>query len=83
VLLGGAVGRSLGVGRALGVGVTRGVVLGVAVAVGVPVGVVLGVAVGVGVGEAPPGAQYLPPVFKWPAPLPPQMIISSPVHTAV
>ena len=41
-----------------------------------PVAVGTGVGVGVGVEFCP---QYLPPVFR----LPPQIIISVPVHTAV
>ena len=66
-------GRCHGVGLGLGCGVG---LTGVAVAVAV--GVV--VAVGVGLG-APDCAQYLPPVVE--VKLPPQMIISLPVQTAV
>jgi hypothetical protein len=62
-----------------------GVAVGVAVAVGIAVAVGLGEGVGVGVALCA-AAQYLPPVFK-PVPpkfgLPPQAIISLPVHTAV
>ena len=65
-------------GRGLGVGVGLGVFVGV----GVGVGVEVAVGVGVGVGGGP--AQYLPPVFKKLLPsVPPQTIISLPVHTAV
>ena len=65
------------------VGVTVDVAVGVGVEVGVGVGVAVTVGVGVGVGE-PDCAQYLPPVFKGlPTELPPQTIISLPVHTAV
>ena len=61
-------------GRGLGVGVGLGVFVGV--------GVEVAVGVGVGVGGGP--AQYLPPVFKKLLPsVPPQTIISLPVHTAV
>ena len=64
------VGRGAGVGRGLGVGAALGV------------GVALGVEVGVGVGAGT--AQYLPPVFRlMKLFLPPQTIISLPVHTAV
>jgi hypothetical protein len=71
------VGRGGGVGRDLGVGLTLGVGVGGAVMVGV--------AVGVGVGVGPDCAQYLPPVFKEGTQLvvPPQTIISLPVHTEV
>jgi len=58
--------------------------LGVIVAVGVVVSVGVGDAVGVGVGVVP-CPQYLPPVSKkskLPV-VPPQAIISLPVHTAV
>ena len=58
--------------------------LGVIVAVGVVVSVGVGDADGVGVGVVP-CPQYLPPVskkFKLPS-VPPQAIISLPVHTAV
>ena len=75
-------GRGLGVSAGLGVGEGLGEPLGVAVAIGVGVGVAVTVAVGVG---APAWAQYLPPVSKkskLPV-VPPQAIISLPVHTAV
>ena len=54
----------------------------VAVAVAVAIGLEVGVAVGVG---APACPQYLPPVSKKSNPpgVPPQAIISLPVHTAV
>ena len=69
-----------------GVGVGVAVAVAVAVGVGVTVGVGVGVpvAVGVGVGE-PVCAQYLPPVFTYTkfSSIPPQTIISLPVHTAV
>jgi hypothetical protein len=58
--------------------------LGVIVTVGVVVSVGVGDAVGVGVGVVT-CPQYLPPVskkFKLPS-VPPQAIISLPVHTAV
>src|SRR4029077_7616041 len=75
-------GRGAGVGRGLGVGVGLG--LGVDVTVAVDVGVAVGVAVVVGVGlGAVNCAQYLPPVFKSLKSVPPQTIISLPVHTAV
>ena len=64
----------------LGVIVTVGAAVGVAVAIAVGVGVTDGV--GVGVVTCP---QYLPPVSKkskLPV-VPPQAIISLPVHTAV
>jgi hypothetical protein len=76
------VGRGLGDGASLGVGVGLAVDVGVAVAVAVSVGV--GDADGVGVGVVP-CPQYLPPVSKkskLPV-VPPQAIISLPVHTAV
>ena len=77
-------GEELGVGEAAGVGVG---VVDVGVGVGV-VGVAVGVAVveGVGVGVDVGGcAQYLPPVFEGPVPLPspPHTIISLPVQIAV
>jgi hypothetical protein len=64
----------------LGVIVTVGAAVGVAVAIAVGVGVTDGV--GVGVVTCP---QYLPPVSKKSNPpgVPPQAIISLPVHTAV
>ena len=85
-------GAILGVGDglavAVGVGETVPVAVGVDVGVDVPVGVAVtvevGVTVGVGVGE-PDGAQYLPPVLSLigsPG-VPPQIIISLPVHAAV
>jgi len=64
----------------LGVIVTVGMAVGVAVAIAVGVGVTDGVGVGV-----VPCPQYLPPVSKkskLPV-VPPQAIISLPVHTAV
>jgi len=79
-------GRGAGVERARGVGVTLGVRLAVAVGLGVIVGVADAVAVtdGVAVGVVP-CPQYLPPVSKKSNPpgVPPQAIISLPVHTAV
>lgn len=73
-------GRDRGVGLSLGVGVALGVAVDVAVADGVAVAVAVGVGEGVGAGTA----QYLPPVFKlMKLFLPPQTIISLPVHTAV
>jgi hypothetical protein len=80
----GGVGRGCGVGR--GLGVTLGVALGVGVAVGVTVGLTVGDTVGLGVGVGPFCAQYLPPVFVSPKvkeTVPPQTIISPPLHTAV
>jgi hypothetical protein len=74
------------VGRGLGAAVDLGVDVAVAVAVVVGVGVGLGVCVGLGVGVGPGWAQYLPPVLKTvlpPLSVPPQTIISVPVHTAV
>src|SRR5262249_25101481 len=72
--------RGAGEGRGLGVGVDLGG--GGTVVVGVGVGV--GVVVGVGVGVALDCAQYLPPVFqRLISSVPPQTIISLPVHTAV
>jgi hypothetical protein len=64
------------------VGVGLAVDVGVAVAVAIAVGV--GDADGVGVGGVP-CPQYLPPVSKKSNPpgVPPQAIISLPVHTAV
>ncbi len=53
--------------------------VGVVVAVGLAVAVGVGEGVGVGVGE-PDCAQYLPPLVSA---VPPQTIISLPVHTAV
>ena len=76
---GARVGRGLGVGEHLPV---HGV--GVGVGVGVAVGVGDAVGVGVGLGEGPDCAQYLPPVSKVVKLLvPPQTIISLPVHTDV
>ena len=78
-------GRGAGVGRGLGVGEVRGVAVAAAVGVTVGVAVAVAVAVDVGVGVGPaPAAQYLPPVLDIPipGPLPPQTIISPPVHTA-
>jgi hypothetical protein len=74
-----------GVGVGVGVaGVGVGVVAGVAVGEAVPLGVVVGMGVGVGVGVAGDCSQYLPPVFTVMKPsVPPQTIISLPVHTAV
>ena len=77
-------------GRGLGMGVILGVKLGVGVGLGVSVGVAVAIAVGVGdtvgVGVAGvPSPQYLAPVSKkskLPV-VPPQAIISLPVHTAV
>ena len=58
------------------------VAVAVGVGVGVNVAVAVAVAVGVGVGGGP--AQYRPPVLKKLLPsVPPQTIISLPVHTAV
>ena len=79
-------GPSLGVGVGLGFEVGVGVKVAVAVGVAVGVAVAVAVAVGVGVGVGPPpAAQYLPPVLDMPilGPLPPQTIISPPVHTTV
>ena len=73
-------------GLAVGVGEDVGVAVAVAVAVAVGVAVAVAVAVGVGVGVAPDCAQYLPPVARYVgngAWIPPQTIISLPVHTAV
>ena len=70
-------------GRDLGVTFGRAVGVAVAVDVGEGEGVVVTVAVGVG---APASPQYLPPVSKSSKlllRLPPQAIISLPVHTAV
>ena len=51
--------------------------------VGVGVGDAVGVGVGVGVGK-PDSTKYLPPVFVLPeSSLPPQIIISVPLQTAV
>ena len=77
-------GLSTGVGHGLGTGVRRGLGIGVTLAVTVAVAVVVGDAVGVGVGVVP-CPQYLPPVSKKSNPpgVPPQAIISLPVHTAV
>jgi len=74
----------VGVAVAVSVGVELGLRVGVTVAEGVIVGVTVGGTVGVGVGVVP-CPQYLPPVskkFKLPS-VPPQAIISLPVHTAV
>ena len=60
---------------------TRGCELGRGLGVGLGLGVELGVTVGLGVGVGPDCAQYLPPLLK--LKLPPQMIISLPVQTAV
>ena len=74
----------VGVAVAVDVGVAVAVAVGVGLAVGVGVGVGLAVAVGVGVGVGAGTAQYLPPVFTlMKLFLPPQTIISLPVHTAV
>ena len=71
-------------GRARGIGVALGVKLDVGVGVAVAAAVGVGDTDGVGVGVAPDCAQYLPPVLKEPpGSLPPQTIISLPVHTAV
>src|ERR1043166_5402121 len=80
-----AEGRGGSVGRGLDVSVGRGIGVGVPFGVGVGVGVTVGVTVGVGVGVGPDSAQYLPPVFKRlpEVSVPPQTIISVPVHTAV
>lgn len=77
-------GRGREVGRGLGVGMGLGVELGVAVGLGVTVGlaVAVGLGVGVGVGTGPDCAQYRPPVLPKPL-IPPQIIISLPVQTAV
>jgi hypothetical protein len=59
------------VGRGLGVGIGR-------------LGVIVGIAVGVGGHMAAGVGPYLPPVFNLNVvSLPPQTIISVPVHTAV
>jgi len=76
------VSRGLGIGVALGVKLGVGVGLGVIVTVGMAVGV--GGTDGVGVAGVP-SPQYLAPVSKkskLPV-VPPQAIISLPVHTAV
>ena len=78
--------RGRGIGVALGVKLGVGVGLGVIVTVGVAVAIAVGVGVtdGVGVGVVP-CPQYLPPVSKkskLPV-VPPQAIISLPVHIAV
>ena len=80
----GSYGRGAGVGRGRGVGLHLPV-QGVGVGVGVGVAVAVAVAVGVGVGVAPDWPQYLPPLLKkFPdSSLPPQTIISLPLHTAV
>ena len=74
-----------GVGRSLGVGIGLGVIEGVGLGIGVPLGE--GVTVGLGVGVGPDWAQYLPPVdvtlAKKEEVVPPQMIISPLVQTAV
>jgi hypothetical protein len=83
-------GANLGVGDglavAVGVAETVPVGVGVGVVVVVAVGVAVAVAVGVAVGVGEPDcAQYLPPVLNLigsPG-VPPQIIISLPVHTAV
>ena len=91
---GAGVSRGLGVGVHLpvhgvgvGVGVGDAVGVGVEVGVGVAVGVgdAVGVKVGVGLGGGPDCAQYLPPVLVTMSVeiVPPQTIISLPVHTAV
>ena len=79
---GGGVGRDLAGGVLLGVGVGLGVAVGVSVGVGLGGRVAVAVAVGVGVGGVN-CAQYLPPVLVVKGAIPPQMIISVPVHTAV
>ena len=72
-------GRGAGLGRGRGVAVALGVGRGVSVAVAVAVAE--GVGVGVGV---TPDAQYLPPLLALPESIvPPQTIISLPVHTVV
>jgi hypothetical protein len=78
------VGRDLGIGVALGVKLGVGVGLGDDVGVAVAIAVAVGVTDGVGLGVVP-SPQYLAPVSKkskLPV-VPPQAIISLPVHTAV
>jgi hypothetical protein len=91
VMRGGGVGRSDKLGRGLGVGEHLpvqgvGVAVGVgdAVAVGVTVAVGLAVTEGVGVDGGADCAQYLPPVLTlFVRSVPPQTVISLPIHTAL
>jgi hypothetical protein len=77
-----AYGRGAGLGRGLGVGEHLPMH---GVGVGVGVGLAVGVGVGVGLGGGPDCPQYLLPVLVTSLleNVPPQTIISLPLHTAV